>query len=1138
MVCKKNKLKMFGFIAIGTILTSAIIPFLVTCAKEKKIKQEVIKPKQISNLNLEAKNIDIVLKNNVFNKETAKFTLDFDINKELNLQMVAVFDVFDKKNNWLKTIKTAKTNLVDKKFVFDSLDENVKYLLKQIDFYDPKTPNQIIYTKNNQTFSFETKMDDSIARTVELIIISGFNGFVDEQIVPDYNKQTTYLKAPGLIRLLNEVNKIKKERGANNVAVVMGGNNYYENNISSLTRAQYTTAALKFLNPVATSIANTDLNWGYDLIDEKTKHFKEYVKALYGNDGILSVNSYLKDGDKNIQMTNNSKIINFGGFKLGLIGAMSNLINFESNLNLTKNIQWFSNEQTANLINDEANKLKGQGVKNIVLLSSFLADKAKENNTLTNDEKSFYKEATRMSKLIDNNVNLMSVINPYKALNVIANNKNNQPLNVVQSKPNSGFVRYMITLNPYNRILKTEIKLVDKLSTSGDNAGYHYITQQDLLNPQKNPDFNQNLITLNNFLNNYKDHEYEQLREKILIKNDKKVNLYSSTYSLSSLGAFISDILTKYYQAPFYNKQTHTFEFKQTQAILLAPHAIRSLVSAKPIKLENLNQILPFNDTLVSGEISVKNLKEFLINKNKSQNYNEPYQFSNTLKIEYENLQETKTKKKSRKKQSEQSYSDNEKKDGLILSHQKRIIKVFLKNSDGTYTELNDNQKIIISVMNSILKFNKKFSEALLNKTYADQTNIRDLLRTYLPKETQIDQKYDQSVFSKNDDRFYEKNETDQNKSLIYNHINESINNKQADHLRIGHWNVLHQTGLNDPKNYALAKTILFNKYDIIGLTEIWPAENNNQEQNNLPLIGIIKYLNKLSGSDDYDFLISDNLKGSENDKLATNEHTSTERIGIIYNKKKVKPIPFANNKIGYIYSNPLQPGKYEKAETDYSRPPFAIKFASIGQIKNDFTLVFGHLDSPGTYPSNTEYQKKEHLLKRTELVNKKVISTNQMINKYEQGSREVDDAERLVKVMEEIKKIDNNKDDDYFFLGDTNIRLHNQQWVFRTLIQNGYSSVFSDNDLFKSSLSVNPGEFSNPYDKIFSQVNGLTISNPSIYNLWNVYEDQIVDQEWLKKVRSLYPNEYHDKLFYIRNDISDHAPTFFDLGLNKNDTK
>nr|WP_303923611.1 hypothetical protein [Ureaplasma parvum] len=282
--------------------------------KREKIKQEVIKPKQINDLNLEAKNIDIVLKNNHFNKETAKFTLDFDINKELNLQMVAVFDVFD------------------------NLDENVKYLLKQIDFYDPKTPNQIIYTKNNQIFSFETKMDDSVARTVELIIINGFNGFVDEQIVPDYNKQTTYLKAPGLIRLLNEINKIKKERGTNNVAVVMGGNNYYENNISSLTRARYTTAALKFLNPVATSIANTDLNWGYDIIDEKTKRFKEYISALYGNDGILSVNSYLKDGDKNIQMSNNSKIIDFNGFKLGLIGAMSNLINFESNLNLTKNI--------------------------------------------------------------------------------------------------------------------------------------------------------------------------------------------------------------------------------------------------------------------------------------------------------------------------------------------------------------------------------------------------------------------------------------------------------------------------------------------------------------------------------------------------------------------------------------------------------------------------------------------------------------------------------------------------------------------------------------------------------------------------------------------------------------------------------
>lgn len=1133
---KKSKFKIIGFSVFGVILTSALIPFLITCSKQNDQKTKINSQKQKTNTDLEAKSVNFDLKNNVFDKDISKFVLNFNTNKESNLQVVATFDVFDKNNKLLKTIKSNKVNLVSKKFVFDNLDENVKYQLKQIDFYDPKDLNKVIYTKNDLAFNFETKIDDSVARTVELIIINGLNGFVDEQVIPDYSKRTSYLKAPGLIRILNEINKIKKERGANNVAVVMGGNNYYENNKSSLTRAQYTAAALKFLNPIATSIANTDLNWGYDLVDEKTKHFKEYIKTLYNNDGILSVNSYLKSGEQTIAMANNSKIINFNGFKLGLVGAMSNLVNFGSNINLTKDIKWFSNEQTANLINAEAKNLKNQGVQNIVLLSSFLADKSKENNSLVSDQKSFYKEAARMSKLLDSNINLMTASNPYKSFNIITNNKDNQPLTVVQSKPTSGFVRYMISLNLYNRILKTETKLVDKLSTSGDEKGYNYTTHQDLLDPQKNPDFNDNLVALNNFINNYKDHEYEQLAQKILIKNDKNVELYSSTYTLSSLGGFISDILAKYYQAPFYNKQTHAFEFKQTQAVILASNAIRSLISAKPIKLENLNQILPLNDTLVSGEISVKDLKKFLINSHRTQHYNEPYQFSDTLKVEYE--EQVKTNKPKKKTTKKQKQTSDQKLDDVVLSNPKTIIKISLKNADGTYTELNDNQKITISVMDSILKYNKGFKEAILNKTYADQTNIRDLLRAYLQKETQIDEKYNQKTFFKNDQRFINKNQANPTSTPVYNHINESINNKQANHLRIGHWNVLHQTGLNDAKNYALAKTILFNKYDIIGLTEIWPAQGDNQEQNNLPVASIVKYMNQLSGSNDYDFVISDNLKGDENDKLATNNHTSTERIGIIYNKKKANPIAFADNKIGHVYSNPLEDGKYEKQQTNYSRPPYAIKFASVGEIKNDFTLVFAHLDSPGTYPSETKYQKKEHLLKRTELVKEKAISSNQMINKYEQGSREVDDAERLVKVMEEIKKIDNNKDDDYFFMGDTNIRLHNQQWVFRTFIQNGYSSVFADNDLFKSSLSGNPGEFANSYDKIFSQVNGLTISNPSIYDLWNAYEDQIVDQVWLKKVRALNPHEFHDKLFYIRNDISDHAPTYFDLGLNKDDSK
>lgn len=384
--------------------------------------------------------------------------------------------------------------------------------------------------------------------------------------------------------------------------------------------------------------------------------------------------------------------------------------------------------------------------------------------------------------------------------------------------------------------------------------------------------------------------------------------------------------------------------------------------------------------------------------------------------------------------------------------------------------------------------------------------------------------------------------------------------------LRVGHWNVLHQDGKDEDKNEALAKVILHHQYDVIGLTEIMPiTKDTKQEEKDLAVKKIVDLMNELSKTNDYSYLISENLAGSENEQLATPEHTSTERIGLIYNKTKAKPVAFANGKIGHIYSNPLVDGKWTKDKVDYSRPPFSVKLQTVGQIKNDFTLIFAHFDSPGKYPKREgqEYEKKEQNYSKDQLKRmnvEKVLKYNFGKHKgkfvqNEQGSRELDDAENITKVIEEVRKIDNNKDDDYFFLGDTNIRLGNEQFAFKSLREAGFTNLLKDDFDHRTTLSVYVNGMSNPYDKIFKN-SDLETKNANLYKLWNVFNDKILNRAWYNRVKSsnqkaknwlenkqTFPDGKEIKKSnkweeVVRPVISDHSPTWFDLVLNPLDTK
>lgn len=320
--------------------------------------------------------------------------------------------------------------------------------------------------------------------------------------------------------------------------------------------------------------------------------------------------------------------------------------------------------------------------------------------------------------------------------------------------------------------------------------------------------------------------------------------------------------------------------------------------------------------------------------------------------------------------------------------------------------------------------------------------------------------------------------------------------------------------------------------------------EGQTKEEKEQAVKKVVDLMNKFSNSTNYDYLISDNLKGKENEKTQTRQHSSTERIGVIYNKEKVIPIPFANGQIGHTYSNPLTFGKWTEKEIDYSRPPFSIKMKSIGKITNDFTLVFAHFDSPD-YKKGKKQEKGYPITalrkRNVERILKDIYSNKP--NKFvenSQGSRELDDAENIVKVIEEVKRIDQNKDDDYFFLGDTNIKLGNEHFAFKSLREAGFNNLLNDHWDHRTSLSTKTNEMANPYDKIFKNSN-LETKNANLFILWKVFESKILNNEWYEKVmksknKGISDSEPKERI--VRSFISDHSPTWFDLVLNPSDPK
>lgn len=305
--------------------------------------------------------------------------------------------------------------------------------------------------------------------------------------------------------------------------------------------------------------------------------------------------------------------------------------------------------------------------------------------------------------------------------------------------------------------------------------------------------------------------------------------------------------------------------------------------------------------------------------------------------------------------------------------------------------------------------------------------------------------------------------------------------------LRWGHWNVLNfGRKSKSQKIAALAALIKRIDYDVVGLTEI-----DNEEATKK----LVSELNKLVGSDTYKYVSSKREKGSYAGR------GQAEHVSVIYNKKKITPIPFqtkdGKSQIGYSYKEKFK-SEYVKKHNfaEYVRPPYGVKFRWLSGKKEDFTFVFDHFDSPG---------------------GKNGEGTTKGI-----GNQELAEARQLKNVLKYFDEIDGDNDD-IFFGGDTNIKKGKQEFAFGKELLEKYESAFRDNQSFLSSLGVDKGKYSEPYDKLFMKTKFKT-SNHKIYKLWDLNKDG--------QFLNLYKKISHERIDdnSIRSSISDHCPTYSDI--------
>ncbi|WP_165001329.1 endonuclease/exonuclease/phosphatase family protein [Mesomycoplasma neurolyticum] len=328
-------------------------------------------------------------------------------------------------------------------------------------------------------------------------------------------------------------------------------------------------------------------------------------------------------------------------------------------------------------------------------------------------------------------------------------------------------------------------------------------------------------------------------------------------------------------------------------------------------------------------------------------------------------------------------------------------------------------------------------------------------------------------------------------------------------HLKIAMWNVLNlYPNSKETKLEALAKIIIHENLSLVGLTEVQGEKKRNTiDPNEIDLKAkkstenLINKLNSIDTVKDWDYVISPKL-------AAPGKDSQMESVAIIYKNKYLKPIPFVGYEnldhklLGAKYHNtPWQSRlKVSNEKSQYIREPFGAKFQVKNKHQNDFTIVVGHFDPPGSKDKRGE--------------------KNAGSGFAGQGNFEIEEAFQTPEVMQWFDSID-GKNDDLFFMGDTNIKLKPGLKAFERLEKTGYKNLIpiSEGGTTLNGSSTNFTE--NPYDRIFYKGNIPYTKVGKFKELAQINESGILGNLEIKS---------------IRDDISDHTLVYVELKVDEKD--
>ncbi|WP_027120774.1 endonuclease/exonuclease/phosphatase family protein [Mycoplasmopsis lipofaciens] len=345
-----------------------------------------------------------------------------------------------------------------------------------------------------------------------------------------------------------------------------------------------------------------------------------------------------------------------------------------------------------------------------------------------------------------------------------------------------------------------------------------------------------------------------------------------------------------------------------------------------------------------------------------------------------------------------------------------------------------------------------------------------------------------------------------------FNFSSNVSDNEEADitKIRISNWNVLdYSKSSKEIKTLALASIINYLNVDLQGIIEL------NDEK---ALILLVTKLNELNPKANWKYIISNKKDWNPNLQANSKQH---EYVGIIYKSSILKLKSFINGEEFLSYNNSTFVNYIQNEKIGYVRPPFGAFFETKGKIKNDFTFVINHFDSPRASKYETTINN---------INNHKIQS---------QGSQELEEALNLYNLMNWYDQLD-GKNNELIFMADTNILEGNANVVFEDAINKGYISLIDDDKKNSTSLAQSLKKYSQPYDKIFYK-GDLKYENVGFYPLYNIFEDKIIEDfdnldKWIYYFNNTLKHSYSKDYGYIYYGISDHCPIYFDVILNKDD--